>query len=309
MATPNPDTRLISGSEVKAYQKCQKLWWYEYRLGVIPKKLSDGLFKGIVGHEALSTYYRAMMEGKGIEESRMLMNLRISQEYAKNALLMTQGLVHPKTMADRVKLIAKISEVLDSYLMEYAKQDEVNYSVVEVEHMHVSDNFMAMRLDLLLRNEANGKLVLMDHKFVSDFYSEPQLLANSQLPLYMRVVVGGREEEISHGILNEIKTRKSKGEDGEPEFGFERAIIEYDENVAESLAKDQAKVTEEVRDKYRIPGLKESRDACTRSLSDYTCKFCHAKTACLLYDLRGNEAGMRAIIDAEYEENTYGYNK
>jgi PD-(D/E)XK nuclease superfamily protein len=309
MVSPNPETRLISGSEVKAFQSCQKKWWYEYRLKVIPRKLSDGLFKGIVGHDALSSYYRAIMEGKSLDEARMMMNLRISQEYAKNTLLMTQGLVHPKMMADRVKLIAKISQILDAYLEEYAKADYENYDVVEVEHMHVSDNFMAMRLDLLLRLRANGKLVLMDHKFVGDFYGEAQLIANSQLPLYMRTVIGGREEIISHGILNEIKTRKSTGVDGEPEFDFERAIIEYDEDVAASLASDQAKVTERIRDKYRIQGLKESRDACERSLSDYTCKFCHAKTACLVYDLRGNEAGMRAVIDAEYEENTYGYNK
>lgn len=309
MANPNPDTRLISGSEVKAYQSCQKKWWYEYRLKVIPKKLSDGLFKGIVGHDALSAYYRAIMEGKSLDEARMMMNLRISEEYSKNTLLMTQGLVHPRIMAERVKLIGKISAILDEYLKEYAESDFANYEVVEVEHMHVSDNFMAMRLDLLLRSRLNGKLVLMDHKFVGEFYSEAQLIANSQLPLYMRVVIGGREEEISHGILNEIKTRKSKGDDGEPEFDFERPIIEYDEAVAESLARDQAKVTEEIRNKYRIKGLKESRDACIRSLSDYTCKFCHAKTACLIYDLRGDEGGMRAIIDAEYEENTYGYNK
>jgi hypothetical protein len=309
MVSPNPDTRLISGSEVKAFQSCQKKWWYEYRLKVIPKKLSDGLFKGIVGHDALSAYYRAIMDGKSLDEARMLMNMRISQEYAKNTLLMTQGLVHPKMMADRVKLIAKISQILEAYLDEYAKADYENYDVVEVEHMHVSDNFMAMRLDLLLRLRATGKLVLMDHKFVGEFYGEPQLLANSQLPLYMRVVIGGREEEISHGILNEIKTKTSKGEDGELEFEFERAIIDYEEEVAASLANDQAKVTEQIRDKYRIQGLKESRDACVRSLSDYTCKFCHAKTACLVYDLRGNEAGMRAVIDAEYEENTYGYNK
>jgi hypothetical protein len=305
----NPDTRLISGSEVKSFQKCEKLWWYEYRLKVIPKKLSDGLFKGIVGHDALSAYYRAIMNGKSIEEARMAMNLRISEEYSKNTLLMTQGLVHPRIMADRIKLINKVSGILDAYLKEYAEQDFINYDVVEVEHMHVSDNFMAMRLDLLLRLRATGKLVLMDHKFVGEFYGEAQLLANSQLPLYMRVVIGGREEEVSHGILNEIRTTTPKGEGGEPDFGFERAIIDYDEVVAGSLANDQARVTERIREKYRIQGLKASRDACTRSLSDYTCKFCHAKTACLTYDLKGDEAGMRAVIDAEYEENTYGYNK
>lgn len=305
----NPETRLISGSEVKSFQSCEKKWWYEYYLKVIPKKLSDGLFKGIAGHDALSAYYRAIMNGKSLDEARMLMNLRISEEYAKNTMLMMEGLVHPRIMAERVKLIAKISQILDAYLDEYAEQDFVNYEVVEVEHMHVSDNFMAMRLDLLLRLRATGKLVLMDHKFVGEFYGEAQLIANSQLPLYMRVVIGGREEEVSHGILNEVKTRTAKGDDGEPEYEFERAIIDYDADVAESLANDQAKVTERIRDKYRIGGLKESRDACVRSLSDYTCKFCWAKTACLVYDLKGDEVGMKAVINAECEENTYGYNK
>jgi PD-(D/E)XK nuclease superfamily protein len=309
MAKVNPDTRLISGSEVKAYQNCQKKWWYEYRLGVIPKKLSDGLFKGIVGHDALSGYYRALMDGKSLDDARMLMNMRISDEYAKNTRLMMEGLVHPKTMADRTKLISAIARILDNYVTEHGVRDHETYEVVEVEHMHVSDNFMAMRLDLLLRLRSNGKLVLMDHKFVGEFYGDAQLQANSQLPLYMRIVIGGREEELSHGILNEIKTVKSRSGSGEMEFGFERAIIEYNETVAKKLANSQARVTDEIRDKYRIEDLDESREACNFSTSDYTCKFCWAKTACLIYDLKGDQAGMRAVINAECEENTYGYNK
>lgn len=298
----NPNTRLISGSEIKSWQGCQMRWWYEYRLKVLPKKLSDGLFRGVVGHECLSAYYRAIKRGESIEEAALQIKIEIAKETNKNVKLMMEGFISGVMMGERVKLIAEVNALLDAYINEWAEEDQANYEVVEVEHMHVGDNFMAMRLDLLLRERATGKLVLTDHKFVSDFYSPKQLMANSQLPLYMRIVVGDRSEEVSHGVLNEIRTRKLK--DG-PEFT--RPIIKYNEIVAKKRASDQAKIAEQIRENYRVP-FDKSRGECIRNLSDYSCKFCPFATPCFL-DLEGREAEMKETVNAEYEENTYGYNK
>jgi len=306
MANPNSGTRLISGSEVKAWQYCQMKWWYEYRLGVIKKKLSDGLFRGIIGHECLSEYYRALKDGASLEEASLKIQYRIAAENAKNLELMNEGLINPTMMGDRVALITNLGQLLNEYLIEYAKSDYHQYEIVEVEHMHVADNFTALRLDLLVRDLSDGKLVLIDHKFVADFYEEGQVEANTQLPLYMRVVIGDHEEEVKAGILNQIRTRKNG--DGPK---FHREVIPYNKTVATTLARDQARVAEEIRENYRLPWKKtgeESRDACNRSLSDYTCKFCPNKKPCMA-ELRGDTALMIHTINTEYERNTYGYNK
>lgn len=307
MAEPNPNTRLISGSEVKSFQNCQRRWWFEYRLGVTPKKLSDGLFKGVVGHEALSAYYRAIKNGASVKEATYEMNLIIVQENAKNVQLMAEGVIYPQMMGERVALITYIGEILAAYVIRYGEEDYERYEVVEVEHMHVGDNFNAMRLDLLVRDRSDGKLVLIDHKFVTDFYDDNQLLANTQLPLYMRVVIGDRSEEIKSGFLNEVRTRKLTNG---PEFY--RAEIPYEEEVATELAHNQAIVTEQIREQYRVQWEGDgtnTRRSTIRNLGDYTCKFCPFKKPCLTYELRGKVAEMKHTINTEYEVNTYGYNK
>lgn len=298
----NPNTRLISGSEVKSFQTCEMQWWYNYRLGVTPKKLSDGLFRGIMGHEALSDFYGALKNGATVEQAHETMRNWMARESAKNNQLAKEGFITLTMMSERMSLITELAMLLDAYVANYGQADFDMYEVVEVEHMHVSDDFFAMRLDVLFRERLSGQLVLADHKFVANFYGDKQIKANSQLPLYMRVVVGDRLEIVSHGFLNEIRTRVTK--EG-PEF--ERVEIPYIEAVAKRRALEQGRVAARIREKWRM-GLDESRESCDRNLSDYSCKFCLVAKPCFL-DLEGKVSEMKAVVNAEYERSTYGYNK
>jgi CRISPR/Cas system-associated exonuclease Cas4 (RecB family) len=302
MNQPDPNTRLISGSEVGTWQICEMKWWFQFRLGVQPKRLSDGLFRGTLGHEMLSTFYATLKEGGSIKEASYEMNKAIAREVMKSNEMILSGFVNPIYEAERFVLIQEVATILKAYVEYYAESDYEKYDIVEVEHMHVSGNFFAMRLDLLLREVVTGDLVLMDHKFLRDFYIEKQLKMNSQLPRYMRVVIGDKEEPIKHAFINALRTRKVQDQ-----YQFERALIPYREKVADKRASDQEKIADKIRAHYHMTQT-ESRRTVIRTLNDSTCKMCAFTEACL-YDLEGKENAFRESIRFGFERSTYGYNK
>ena len=302
----DPDTRLISGSEVKAFQECQMQWWFKFRLGVAPKVLSDALFVGTVGHIALSDFYTALKNGESVEEGTQKMRALLGREMEKNTQHMLSGFVSATVSSLRMSLITEVMELLDEYVEYYGKSDAEKYEIVEVEHMHISGKFFAMRLDMLMRDRSNGKLELWDHKFVGSFYSEKQLRVNSQLPLYMKVVIGEREEQVAHGVLNQLKKKPTKEEKAKGLPRFTRPHIPYNEHAVKIRERDQHDISEDIRDFYRMP-LMEAHRKVRRTLLDNTCKFCKFEAPCTA-SLNGDEGGMQALIHADYERSTYGYN-
>jgi len=300
MSEPSPESRLISGSEVSTWQTCQMKWFFQFKLARQPIKLSDALFIGTMGHEALSAFYTALKEGYDREEAAGSMTNFVVREMEKNNELRKSGFITGTMASERNLLIMRLAGILEEYGETVAQEDAINYEVVEVEHMHVSKGFFAMRLDVLLRDRSNGELCLMDHKFIRDFYQPKQLSMNSQLPRYMKVIIGDREEKVSKGYLNMLRTR----EDAVERFG--RALIPYNEVVADRRTRDQLIVASEIRVNWNKSN-RECLDSLIRTLTDYTCKFCAFAEACML-GLAGRTDDMKAELRANFEKSTYGYN-
>jgi len=297
----DPMPRLISGSEVNTWQTCQMKWFINYYLKLVPKRLSDGLFKGIVGHEALSIYYNAIFLGNSTSDAEDEVDQFIADEMDKNNRQRRSGYISGEMATERIVLISKVSEILQSYFRNYGRSDFIKYDIVEVEFKHVTSDGFAMRLDLLMRNLETGALELWDHKFVKDFYSDWQLDFNSQLPKYMQVVINDREEEIAYGILNEIRTREVA--DG---WQVQRPRIEYDPIVADLRHESHIIFSNEIRAAYALEKtecLEKVRKR--RTMSDYTCNFCPFKKPCHA-NLKGNKMG--PILKEEFEVSSYGYN-
>lgn len=294
-------TRLISGSEVSTWQLCQMKWLFQFKLGRQPKKLSDALFIGTMGHEALSTYYTLLKDGVDWSNAVESMTDFVVREMAKNNEQRKSGFITGTMASERQLLIMKLAGILEDYAKVMAEQDSINYEVVEVEAMHVSKGFFAMRLDLLLRERSTQDLILMDHKFLRNFYQQKQLSMNSQIVRYIKVVGGDREEKVKKGMLNMLRTHESAVE------RFERAVIPYDETVANRRIADQLHVAEQVRVAWAMSN-RECIDTLIRTLSDYTCKFCAFAEVCMLA-LAGRESDMKAELQMNFEKSTYGYNK
>lgn len=300
MIEPFPETRLISGSEVSTWQTCEMKWFFQFKLGRQPIKLSDALFVGTMGHEALSTYYTLLKDGVDWENAAESMTDFVVREMAKNNEHRKTGFITSAMASDRNLLIMKLAGILEEY-REIAHQDSVNYEVVEVEHMHVSNGFFAMRLDVLLRERSTNDLVLMDHKFIRNFYQAKQLAMNSQMPRYMKVVIGDREEKVKKGYLNMLRTHEDAVQ------RFDRAVIPYDENTATRRLQDQLKVSRKIRAAWGMSNA-DCLNELTRTFSDYTCKFCPFTEPCMLA-LAGRKDEMKMELRMNFEKSTYGYNK
>jgi len=303
VAKLNPWTRLISGSEVAAFQKCEMAWWFAHRVHLAPKKLPDGLFRGVMGHEALSKFYGALKAGNSIEDGRTRALEFVTREVEKATQQMMSGYIPADWFAERLALITFMESTLRDYFNFWAEKDFQRYEIIEVEHMHVGERFFAMRLDVLLREHSTGDLVLMDHKFVKDPYLEKQLLLNSQFPRYMNVLIGDREENVKYGYLNQIRTRKDVTE---AEKRFVRRRIDYNATVADRRTRDQESVADEIRELYVLDPI-EAKEKVRRTLSDYTCRFC-AFARPFMYDLKGDSENFDLELVDNFEKSTYGYN-
>lgn len=297
----NAATRLISGSEISTWQSCQMKWFFQFKLGRQPIKLSDALFIGTVGHEALSTYYTLLKDGVDWSNAVESMTDFVVREMAKNNEQRKSGFITGTMASERQVLIMKLAGILENYAELMAEKDAINYEVVEVEAMHVSKGFFAMRLDLLLRERSTQDLILMDHKFLRDFYQQKQLSMNSQIVRYIKVVGGDREEKVSKGILNMLRTRDDAVEK------FQRVVVPYDETVATRRMADQLEVSKQVREAW-AKSNRECLNTLIRTLSDYTCKFCPFAEVCMMA-LAGREDDMKAELKANFEKSTYGYNR
>lgn len=301
LATAEKPIRLVSSSEVATWQTCQMRWFINYYLHLVPKQLSDGLFKGIVGHEALSIYYNSLFIGNDLATAEDQVDEFFAEEMEKNNRLRKTGYISSKMASERIVLISKMNDVLTNYFKNYGLKDHIDYDIVEVEYKHVTEDGFAMRLDLLMRNRKTGALELWDHKFVTDFYSDWQLDFNSQLPKYMKVVINHREEDIAYGILNEIRTREvAEG------WQVERPRIEYNEEIATLHHESHIIYSDEIRAHYdmdKFTCLEKVRRR--RTKSDMVCKYCPFKRPCHA-NLRGEKMG--EILKQEFEESGYGYN-
>jgi hypothetical protein len=254
-----------------------------------------------MGHEALSTYYTLLKDGVDWSNAVESMQDFVVREMAKNNEQRKTGFITGTMASERQLLITKLAGILEDYANTIAEQDAINYEVVEVEAMHVSKGFFAMRLDLLLRDRSNQELILMDHKFLRNFYQQKQLSMNSQIVRYIKVVGGDREEKVSKGMLNMLRTHESAVEK------FQRVVIPYNETVATRRMADQLKVAENVRVAWAMSN-QECLDTLIRTLSDYTCKFCPFTEPCMLA-LAGRKEDMKDELRMNFEKSTYGYNK
>jgi hypothetical protein len=86
------------------------------------------------------------------------------------------------------------------------------------EILHVEQQFdvwltqefeFSMRLDLLIRDLSDGKIKVVDHKFVYDFWNMDKIRLSGQLPKYIGAL-RANNIKVDDAILNQIRYRKMK---------------------------------------------------------------------------------------------------
>lgn len=288
----------VSNSEALSLQ-CVRKWMYAFHPGyhLEPVYQSVALARGLAGHSALEAYFRGVMEGKTKSECETAAKLSLGESMAK---AMKDG--HLNLITAITELIPIIDEYMDSTgLAEFLDQVIILGVEVGFDLQLPGGSVLPGRSDLVVKyvkGQWKGETVIVDNKFVYNFWSEEDFRMNSQIPGY---ITGFRDKYpdavIRRGVINQLRHRSNAQE------RFTMTEIKFEKPEMLEILHNHELLADRVLELRALP-LQEVQKKATRTLSKYTCGTCGFKSLCKT-EMQGGNA--RALIKMDYRENSYGY--
>lgn len=180
------ERRLISHSEVDTLGQCEYKHKYAHEYKLEARTHSDNLTLGTTGHHFMEHFLKAIKAGETTATAQeMAMNATIGMDKANDAMALT------------LKWVKEVWPTLDWKIMGV----EMEYRVA------ISDTLVyPFKADVLVETE--GKIAVVDHKFIYDPYPRSVIEILPQIPRY---IAGLRAHDIpvDFGIYNMFRTRKT----------------------------------------------------------------------------------------------------
>jgi hypothetical protein len=188
-------TELISGSMIDHWRRCQRQYHYAHDRKIAPRELPWPIALGRAGHGVLASYYSSLQGGAGHLEAR--------QEALDMAGFRADILGHDQ------KALAIALPLVDYYWAVHAA-DAVRWEVLAVEHevrVERGDWIFVATLDLAVRErEPFGRVLVVDHRFLTEFYTYAMARLDPQLPRYV-VALRQSGHPADDAVRNMISTK------------------------------------------------------------------------------------------------------
>lgn len=260
--------RLISHSEVDTLNQCEYKHYYAHELKLETLSHSDNLALGNTGHAFMQTFCQGIKDGLTDEQAK--------EKATHHIIAMPRA--------------ARALDICYNWIaMEWPKLDW-KIVAVEIEYrVTVSETLVyPFKADLLVETE--GKLAIVDHKFIYDFYPQEVIEIMPQLPKY---IAGMRNHDIpvDFGIYNMMRTRIVTDKD--KMFAIKHT---YPSNtrVVQSFK-------EQIEGMQRIERGIPFRMRTSTKVNCANCQFADLCTA----DLNGEDTEL--MKEVNFKPNTYGY--
>lgn len=290
--------RFISNSEVDTYNTCERKHMFAFTYNKEPKRPSRSLGIGIIGHEVLAVYYRALMEGLSKKDAE--------QEAFKHLTQM---------MITSTEYDPEVFSVVQALIYRYISQDTLPeyghiLSVEEDFYMPINDDFWySMRLDLMIemhKGSKKGLVLLVDHKFTYDFFSADDLKLNPQMPKYVPTL-RYNGFPVADAVINQLRTRFKahliKNKDDEDLF--QRSFVKITQPRIESALEQQMLISDRIIERHRLP-LEIQKKEAAPNLNKMICRNCPFKLPC---EQMNERQDWESILRVAYKDRTYGYSK
>lgn len=285
-----PESRKISNSEVSTWLVCQRQYYYSFDLALEPNSYTEALSRGLLGHEVLACYFSELKRGKDHEDAVVTARTFLSS-------FMHGGPYN-------LDLVLEMDRILTGYWA--YRQGDSDWEILHVEEQFnvffTTEFEFSMRLDLLVRDRSTQEIILVDHKFVYDFWNQDDLALNPQLPKYIGALrVNGFK--VDRAILNQIRYRKLK--DPTPDRLYVRESYTPSNNKVVTVVRDQITASEEIVTWRNLP-LEERGKKAKCILNKVVCRNCPVKRLCA-DELDGGD--IKYLAATEFKSRTYGYNE
>lgn len=287
------EPRNISNSEVFAWNKCQRYYYYSFDLNLTPNRPANSLARGIVGHSALENYYKWLQENPS--------DFDRAEKYAFKVLALA---LEKADMFD-MNMLADLRSILGRYFV-MAKND--GWKILAVERRFdwkiTDDITYTLRLDLAIRDPKYvGEVVLVDHKFVYNFWQVQDIDLNPQLPKYL----GGIRAnglQVDRVMVNQIRWRIRKSSPYPDNEMFKRDYDKPNQATVENLMREQVLISRRIQQWRELP-IEERNRRAVGVRNNLICKSCSFADLCIT-ELKGGY--IEGIVETDFRQNDYGYN-
>lgn len=288
---------IISNSEVDTALRCQKLHYYQYALGLYPRKLSHANHIGLLGHHVLETYYRAMKDGASRDDAFQL------------------GWKDIERALDEPLIENDVVSIVSTRFMQYHKHyAHDTFEIVDVEGVYtypVNDKVtFGLTLDLLVKYNSGpwaGQYVVIDHKYKYNFLSPDELSMHAQTYKYIWTLQQ-KGYHVKRAMINQIRYRMDVKD---PDKIFKRAyLVPKGQAHLDNIMAEHMKVAEEIHSNKTQP-VSWYGDVAKRRLYSRDCAGCYFRLPCHLELIGKDNSSVLADMYAPEDPNTfyrpYGY--
>jgi hypothetical protein len=272
----------VSHSEVDSYLLCRRKHYYGYTLSLQRVKESSALAMGTAGHTVLEAFYTAIIEGKDFDTA-----VGVARETADGLAI--------EIPANR----ANIFDTLFTYYFPNEPYVKEGYEILAVEKKfnleYDVENSMQYPfvVDLIVKSP-EGKTIVVDHKFVYDFYNYEATIMQPQIPKYVGAL-RALNHKIDYGMYNMIRTRKLK----EPDAASmcQQLDVKPESARVTQVFKEQISVASEIQ---KIKQLEPEQQEATayRVANKMVCQSCSFLDICRTELSGGNS---KLMIETEYK--------
>lgn len=259
--------KIISNSEITTFNECTRRHYYAYVLEIGPKELNLPIYRGVIGHSALDSYYTELKAGETVESARKAAFAVIDKEIAR---IVTET---PEEF-ERLQICVKLKKLIEAYSEHYRVEP---FRVLETEKVYTAPISVEKELeyggilDLVIEYTAGpyrGDIAVVDHKFVYNFKSIVELEMDAQLPKFIKVL-RANGYTVSKALFNQIRHRDLKNPS--PDDIFKRVPARTNNFAIEEIWAEQVETADEIANYLRPP---------RRTLSQMVCKGCFYASLC-----------------------------
>src|SRR4030095_3566693 len=296
---------IISHSEVDQSLTCERSHLYAVgkqqpegdNPGLESKTLSDGLFRGNLGHKALAEYYSYL-------SYRMppytYADFDVAAEKMQTVLMKAVS-----EFPERTEMIVGLIAVLGNYSEHYREEDKQwVFSAIETEFREDIDKDITFpfKIDLIRQRMTDGYTEVVDHKFLANLYTGDEIAIQPQLPKYLGTLrnLGYRVDNATYDLIGHrvLKTRAY-----DPAVSMRRVQVNPTKQRINRTLREQYRVIRQIALLKELgPELWE--DQVNRTANSFNCKNCPFLAICVS-DLNGEDNSVAVKYD--YAPNSYGY--
>jgi len=201
----------VSHSEVDSYLLCRRKHYYGYGLSLERISTSQSLATGTAGHRILEAFYAHLLSLSDTAEGQLEnFDLALERAYSVYREVMDEGYTDANNRAMLHDIL--FHEEWGYFANEFMVKNGWRVLAVEAEFSLIYDtdtqSSYPFVVDMLVQ-DPEGRYVVIDHKFVYDFYTPEQTDLQPQIPKYIGAL-RAMGHEIAYGAYNMLRTRKLK---------------------------------------------------------------------------------------------------